>query len=143
MPKAIDRVQHNPRAMLILLRAVGASPLPGVHTTGARVAALLEAAEYLKAVATRLRTDGVSRVMTSVRYGVRAAEAIVDAAHAEKADLIVMSDRRGGGRVIPGAVAEAVRHATRTPILFVRVDDVPVEMLPGSATVRPRETANA
>jgi nucleotide-binding universal stress UspA family protein len=111
---------NDPRAKLILLRAVEATTLPGIDPIGAQVAIVREAEDYLESVAARLRRDGVSRVKTSVWYS-SAAKAIVEAAHTWCADLIVMSThgRSGLRRVIWGSVAESVVRGTRTPILLV------------------------
>ena len=123
---------------LILLRAVEAHALPGVDPTGAQVEIVREAEEYLAAMATRLREQGVERVETSVWYG-PAASTIVEAARLRKADLIAMSThgRSGLGRLILGSVAESVLRGTATPILLMRVPGAPVEAPKGAGLARP------
>jgi nucleotide-binding universal stress UspA family protein len=75
-------------------------------------------------------------VHTAVWYG-PAAPTIVEAAAAEKVDLIIMTSHgRGGiGRLIFGSVAESVLHGTRTPILLVRDVSSPLLPLLGAAEV--------
>jgi nucleotide-binding universal stress UspA family protein len=72
-------------------------------------------------------------VKTSVWYG-PAAPTIVEAAEAERADLIIISSHgRGGiGRLIFGSVAESVLHGTRIPILLVRDSGAPLLPLRGA-----------
>jgi hypothetical protein len=74
----------------------------------------------------------------SVWYS-RAAEAIVEAAHARRADLIVMSThgRSGLPRALRGSVAESVLRRTRTPILLVSAaGSVDVESGPDTVVAR-------
>jgi nucleotide-binding universal stress UspA family protein len=118
---------------LSLLRAAEIHALPGTDKIEAQVIAIREAEEYLAAVVRRLADRGFRRVETHVWYGPPAA-AIVEAATAQKADLIAMSThgRSGLGRLILGSVAESVLRGTTTPILIVRPDSVPLEV-PGGA----------
>jgi len=108
-------------ATLILLRAAEAHGSAFMDPNEAQVAVVREAEEYLAGVAARLRQTGVENVETSVWYG-PPAEAIGDAAHFRKADLIVMSThgRSGLGRLVLGSVAESVLRSTSTPILLLR-----------------------
>jgi nucleotide-binding universal stress UspA family protein len=143
LPTAIELLGDRPDATLILLRAAEARTLPGIDPTGAQVAVVREAEEYLEAVAGRLRDDGIPQVKTSVWYGA-AAPAIVQAARTAKADLIVMSThgRSGLGRLVLGSIAESVLRGTRTPILLLRADDAPVQTPSGSATAGEKEKVN-
>ena len=127
---------------LMLLRAAEAHTLPGVDPTEAQVEVVREAEEYLAAVATRLKEQGIDRVETSVWYG-PAASAIVEAARLRKADLIVMSThgRSGLGRLILGSVAESVLRGTATPILLLRAPGAPVEAPGGAGQARPTKEA--
>ena len=92
-----------------------------------------EAEAYVQGVAQRLRTEGMKDVETSVWYGAPAF-AIVEAARAQRVDLIVMTSHgRGGlGRAVFGSVAESVLRGTTTPILVLR---------PTGATVMPPDGA--
>ena len=116
-----------------LLRAAEAHTLPGADPVDAQVTAVREAEEYLASAAKRLRATGVKNVETHVWYG-PPASAIVEAAQAQKADLIVMSThgRSGLGRLVLGSVAESVLRGTRAPILVVRAESAPVEPLQGA-----------
>ena len=124
--KAIDVAK--PDSSLVLLRAAEAHTLPGLDATEAQVVIVRDAEDYLKAVAARLKAQGVNRVETSVWYG-PAASAIVEAARLKHADLIVMSThgRSGLGRLILGSVAESVLRGTTTPILLLRSPAAPLE----------------
>jgi hypothetical protein len=64
-----------------------------------------------------------------------AAPTIVEAASAEKVDLIIMTSHGHGGigRLIFGSVAESVLHGTRTPILLVRDVTSPLVPVLGAA----------
>ena len=116
-----------------LLRAAEAHTLPGADPVDAQVTAVREAEEYLASAAKRLRATGVKNVETHVWYG-PPASAIVEAAQAQKADLIVMSThgRSGLGRLVLGSVAESVLRGTRAPILVVRAESAPVEPQQGA-----------
>jgi nucleotide-binding universal stress UspA family protein len=124
---ALDLLNEQPTAMLVLLRAAEASAARASDRTEERARLVREAESYLNGVATGLREAGIRRVRTCVWYG-PAAPTIVEAAEAEKANLIVMTSHgRGGvGRLIFGSVAESVLHGTRTPILLVRDIGAPV-----------------
>lgn len=128
LPTAIELLRDSPDATLILLRAAEATTLPGVDPTGAQVAVVHEAEEYLEDVAARARDEGVSRVITSVWYS-QPAKAIVEAAPVRGADLIVMSThgRSGLRRIVLGSVAESVLRGTQTPILLVPAAGVRVD----------------
>jgi len=124
---ALDLLNEQPTAMLVLLRAAEPSMPPADDRAEERGRAVREAESYLHGVAAGLRESGIRRVKTCVWYG-PAAPTIVEAAEAEKANLIVMSShgRGGAGRLIFGSVAESVLHGTRTPILLVRDTSAPV-----------------
>jgi nucleotide-binding universal stress UspA family protein len=72
-----------------------------------------------------------------VWYG-PAAAAIVEAAAAQKADMIVMCThgRTGLGRLVLGSVAESVLRGTTIPILIVRADSAPLEIPRGAESAR-------
>lgn len=114
--------------MLVLLRAAEAYKLPGADPIQAQITAVHEAEEYLEAVSAKAREAGIEHVEIHVWYGPPAA-AIIEAAEAQKADLIVMSShgRSGLGRLILGSVTESVLRGTRTPILVLRPDGAPLE----------------
>jgi len=139
---AVEMMREQPGTTLVLLRAVEAPALPGVDATEAQVAVVHGAETYLEGVAARLAKDGVGPVKTSVWYG-PAAVSIVEAAHAGRVGLIVMTThgRSGLGRFILGSVAESVVRGTRTPILLVRDDAAPVAAPPGVANP-PEEAAH-
>jgi len=124
---AVDLLNAQPTAMLVLLRAAEPSMPLADDRVEDRARAVREAESYLNGVAAGLREGGIRRVKTCVWYG-PAAPTIVEAAEAEKANLIVMSShgRGGAGRLIFGSVAESVLHGTRTPILLVRDTSAPV-----------------
>jgi nucleotide-binding universal stress UspA family protein len=107
--------------------------LPGADVVEAQVTAVREAEEYLAAVMRRLEDRGIRRIETHVWYG-PAAAAIVEAASAQKADLIVMGThgRSGLGRLVLGSVAESVLRGTTIPILVVRADRAPVDVPRGA-----------
>jgi nucleotide-binding universal stress UspA family protein len=133
---ALDLAEKN-GATLSLLRAVEIHALPGTDKVEAQVTAIREAEEYLAAVVRRLADRGFRRAESHVWYGPPAA-AIVEAATAQKADLIVMSThgRSGLGRLILGSVAESVLRGTTTPILIVRADSAPLEVPRGAELAR-------
>ena len=126
---AIDILNEHPATTLLLVRAAE-SPRPSSgDSTADKERAVREAESYLNGVVAGLRECGITRVCAAVWYG-PAAPTIVEAASAEKVDLIIMTSHgRGGiGRLIFGSVAESVLHGTRTPILLVR--DVTSPLLP-------------
>jgi nucleotide-binding universal stress UspA family protein len=120
-------------ATISLLRAAEALTRPGADAVEAQVTAVKEAEEYLAAVVRRLADKGFKRVEPHVWYG-PAAAAIVEAASAQKADLIVMCThgRSGLGRLVLGSVAESVLRGTTTPILIVRADRAPLDVPRGA-----------
>ena len=109
-------------ATVLLMRAVEAPWLRGEDLVEAQVVVVRHAEDYLRDLADRLRADGHEAVDTSVWYGAPATS-IVDAANAQRANLIVMTShgRSGLGRLILGSVAESVLRGTTTPILLLRV----------------------
>jgi nucleotide-binding universal stress UspA family protein len=120
-------------AAISLLRAAEVRSLPGADTIEAQVKAVQEAEDYLARVVERLKARGIDRVETHVWYG-PAAASIVEAAAAQKIDLIVMSTHghSGLGRLVFGSVAESVLRGTRIPILIVRGENAPVEIPQGA-----------
>ena len=134
---AIDLLNEQPGAMLVLLRAAEAPKPLGSGRTEEQVRAVREAESYLNGVAAGLREAGVGRVKTCVWYG-PAATTIVEAAEVEKASLIVISSH---GR--SGVVAESVLHGTRTPILLVRDTRAPVLPPLGATTIRSTSDSSA
>ena len=81
-------------------------------------------------------------VETAVWYGT-AASSIVEAAEAQRADLIVMTShgRSGIGRLILGSVAESVLRGTSVPILLLRATSATV--LPPVGRTRQVEPAGS
>ena len=136
LDSAVDLAAGAP-VTYILIRAAEAHALPVADPTDAQVKVVREAEEYLGAVRARLAERRITDVQTGVWYG-PAAATIVEAAHARKVDLIVMSThgRSGLGRLILGSVAEAVLRGTTVPVLIVRAHDAPVESPPGRAEAR-------
>jgi nucleotide-binding universal stress UspA family protein len=136
LSSALDLAEKND-GTLSLLRAAEAYALPGTDKVEAQVTAIREAEEYLAAVVRRLADRGFRRVETHVWYG-PAAAAIVEAAAAQKADMIVMSThgRSGLGRLILGSVTESVLRGTTIPILIVRADSAPLEIPRGAESAR-------
>ena len=120
-------------AMISLLRAAETDTLPGADSPEAQVAALREAQEYLRRIVKRLEGEGMSRVEARVWYGPPAA-AIVGAARTEKVDLIVMAThgRSGLEHLVLGSVAESVLRGTPVPVLVVRPESAPVDVLVGA-----------
>ena len=136
LSNALDLAEKN-GATLSLLRAAEIHARPGTDKIEAQVTAIREAEEYLGAVVRRLADRGFRRAETHVWYGPPAA-AIVEAAAAQKVDLIVMSThgRSGLGRLILGSVTESVLRGTATPILIVRADSAPLEAPRGAELAR-------
>lgn len=132
LPTACDFAARD-GARISLVRAAEAMTLPGADVVEAQVTAVREAEEYLAAVVRRLEDRGIRRVETHVWYG-PAAAAIVEAAAAQKADLIVICThgRSGVGRLVLGSVAESVLRGTTTPILVVRADHAPLDVPRGA-----------
>jgi nucleotide-binding universal stress UspA family protein len=121
-----------------LLRAAEARTLPGVDSPKAQVAAVRKAQEYLRRVIKRLNSKGMTKVEANVWYGPPTA-AIVESAHTQKVDLIVMSThgRSGLGRLVLGSVTESVLRGTTVPILIVRSDGAPVDAPVGAGQAGP------
>ena len=119
-------------AKLVLLRAAEAHTTVA-DPTEAQVTVVREAEEYLTALRARMLAGGAAEVETSVWYGPPAG-AIVEAATTQKVDLIVMSThgRSGLGRLILGSVAETVLRGTTIPILVVRNEGAPVDVVSGA-----------
>lgn len=141
LPKAVELVQQNNGAKLVLVRAVDPASLPGVGFTTAQVAAINEAAEYLRSVAAQLQNEGVDLVVRSVWYAA-AGPAIVEAARTVKPDFIVMVSS-GADRLIPGRVAEFVLHRMRMPIVLVAAGKAPAETPAGRTSARGTEMIHA
>ena len=78
------------------------------------------ARDYLDAIAARLRLDGLT-VVTRVMGGA-VADAILDVANTESADLIAMAThgRSGIGRFLLGSVADRVTAHADVPVILVR-----------------------
>ena len=133
---AVDLTAGAP-VTYVLIRAAEAHALPVADPMEAQVKVVREAEEYLGAVRARLAERNITDVVPGVWYG-PAAATIVEAAHAKKVDLIVMSThgRSGLGRLILGSVAEAVLRGTTVPVLIVRAHDAPLEPPPGRAEAR-------
>ena len=129
--KAVDGAEG---ATICLLRAAEADAAPGAESPEAQLAALREARDYLRKIVRRLEDKGVKRVEARVWYGPPAA-AIVGAARTEKVDLIVMATHGRGGleRLVLGSVAEAVLRSASVPVLVVRPEGVPMDILDGAA----------
>ena len=131
---AIDILNEHPASTLLLVRAAEALRPAVGEPMAEKERAIRTAESYLDGVAAGLRECGITRVRTAVWYG-PAAPTIVEAATAEKVDLIIMTSHGCGGigRLIFGSVAESVLHGTRTPILLVRDVTSPVLPLLGAA----------
>lgn len=115
LPKAMDLAKQSDGAKLCLVRAVEPVTRPDGFAA-VPMAAINEAAEYLKSVAEQLQNEGADLIWRSVRYATAGA-AIVDAAKTVKADLVVMASR--AAEVTPGTLAEFVRQRTGIPIVLV------------------------
>jgi nucleotide-binding universal stress UspA family protein len=141
---AIDILTEHPATTLLLLRAAESARGPAGDPMLERAHAVREAESYLNGVAAGLRECGITRVRTTVWYG-PAAPTIVEAAMAEKADLIIMTSHGHGGigRLIFGSVAESVLQGTRTPILLVRDVTSPLLPLRGAAEPASRQESDA
>jgi nucleotide-binding universal stress UspA family protein len=140
---AIDILTEHPATTLLLLRAADSAP-PSEDPMSDKARSVREAESYLNGVAAGLRECGITRVRTTVWYG-PAAPTIVEAATAEKADLIIMTSHGSGGigRLIFGSVAESVLQGTRTPILLVRDVTSPLLPLRGAAEPVPSQEPDA
>jgi len=120
LPKAVELVNDNDGAKVVVVRAVDPAALDGAGLTQAKVKAINEAADYLGDVAARLREKGVRPITRSILYAAPG-PAIVSAARAVKADVIVMvsGHRSAAGHLVPGPVAEFVRQRSGRPVLLV------------------------
>lgn len=119
LPTAVQLVKEQ-GASLSLMRAVEAWGATR-DLVEAEISVIREAEQYLAKLADLLRANGCTHVKTSVWYGAPA-RSVIDAAEAQKADLIVMTShgRSGISRLIMGSVAESVLRGTTTPILLLR-----------------------
>ena len=113
LPKALELAEDG-AAKLVLMRAIDPATLAGGY---GRVAAINEAAEYLRNVAARLRREGIDVVGRSVCYAA-AGPAIVEAARRMKPALIVMATN-GAARSIHESVVTFVLDRTQMPIVLV------------------------
>jgi nucleotide-binding universal stress UspA family protein len=122
---------------LVLVRAVNARIIPGADVTSEQGIAVREAEEYLAALKDKLGKAGARGVETHVWYG-PAAPAVVEAARANKVDLIVMTTHgRSEMRLVFGSVAESVLRGTTVPILLVRPGGAPIEAPASPGEVKP------
>jgi len=129
-------------AALLLLRAAEAPVLTVGDPTEAQVKVVREAEEYLDAAKRRLRTDTGVPITTAVWYG-HPSEAIAEAAHFNRVDMVVMTThgRSGLGRILLGSVAESVIRSTATPMLVLHPDGAPLQAPRGES--RPAATGCA
>jgi nucleotide-binding universal stress UspA family protein len=140
---ALDILNEHPTTTLILVRAAESRP-PAGGDRAEEDRALREAESYLNGVVAGLRECGITQVRAAVWSG-PAAPTIIEAASAEKVDLIIMTSRgRGGaGAMIFGTVAESVLHGTRTPILVVRDVTSPLRpLLDATEAVAPGDSGS-
>ena len=114
LPKAIELAKPNGAAKLVLVRAVDPATFPDAS---GQVAAINEAAEYLRSVAARVRNEGFDVVGQSVCY-TAAGPAIVEVARTVRPTVIVMVSR-DADRLGPGSVAEFVQDRTEMPVVLV------------------------
>lgn len=93
-------------------------PSPGV--TDRRLAAVV-GAKVLEQGANLARDEGAGQVETVELEG-KAAEALVEAAGRQQADLVVIGSRGFGaiGRLVHGSVSTEVSHEVRCPCLVVK-----------------------
>jgi nucleotide-binding universal stress UspA family protein len=133
---ALDLAERS-GATIVLLRVAVAYPKPGTDLVAAQLAAVREADQYLAAATRRLRASGFERIESHVWNGSPAA-AVVEAAKAQRADMIVMTThgRSGFGRLILGSVAESVLRGTRVPVLIVREASAPIDIPAGVMSAR-------
>ena len=131
LPKAAELAKQNGAAKLVLVRAVDPATLPGGH---GQVAAINQAAEYLRNVAVRLRNGGVDVVGRSVCYAA-AGPAIVEAARTVRPAFIVMVSS-DADRLTRGSVAEFVLDRTQVPIVRVAPRSASTENLATRALAR-------
>ena len=119
LPTAVQLAKEQ-GASLLLMRAVETWGIAS-DVVEAEIRVVREAEHYLGKLANLLQANGCTRVDTSVWYGAPA-RSVVDAASAQKADLIIMTSHGRGGisRLIMGSVTESVLRGTTTPILLLR-----------------------
>lgn len=143
LPEAVELVEQNEGAKVVLVRAVDPATLAG-GGADVRSTAINAAAEYLGEVAAQLRKQGVRPVVRSVWYAAPGVT-IAGVARAVKPDLIVMSARRrnDAGRLVPGPIAEFVRDRTRMPILLVAAGGMPATIPARRATAPEAEPVHA
>jgi nucleotide-binding universal stress UspA family protein len=112
----VKRYGRPERAQVVLYRAVG----PDFGLPEVEAEALAEAREYLLRMERELNYAGVP-CKTRIGRG-PAAEAIVEAAAEERADLILMTTRGGSkvSRWLVGGVTEQVMRLSPVPVLVVR-----------------------
>lgn len=108
-------------AEVTLLRVALAHTFPGMDPVQHQVNVVREAEEYLAKVEANLKSVGVKKVSSVVRYGNDAQE-IVDHARDREFDLIAMSThgRTGLSQFVLGSVAAKVIHTATVPILLCR-----------------------
>jgi len=108
-------------AEVTLLRVALAHTFPGMDPVQHQVNVVREAEEYLAKVEANLKSVGVKKVSSVVRYGNDAQE-IVDHARDRDFDLIAMSThgRTGLSQFVLGSVANKVIHTATVPILLCR-----------------------
>ncbi len=105
---------------ILLVRAVFVPPsLARIDTAKLQAAEVKAAEDYLEETSERLRLQGI-RAKTKIVNG-PAADAILDAAHAEKGTLIALAThgRTGLGRWMLGSVAEKIVRASDLPVLLL------------------------
>jgi len=120
---------------IVLVRVVemAATSYKGAYVTSAEDLAKIDAntkrieeerknnaAEYLKGVVSRLKSDGV-KYQTEVLSG-RVAESLVDYSEANAVDLILIAThgRSGISRWVRGSIADRILRASCVPVLMVR-----------------------
>ena len=127
LPLAVD-LARSAGAELLLLKAIETRGAPELHSFGRSLPEMegllmklqREALAKLEQRARHLREEGLA-VRTLALVG-DAAEMIVDQAHEQQADLIVMATHGYSGlqRWTLGSIADKALHASRTPLLLVR-----------------------
>ncbi|MFB6106238.1 MAG: universal stress protein [Halobacteriaceae archaeon] len=122
--RAIDLADHY-GATLHLLYVVDESALPlDAHARAVFEAAAQQGRESVVALADRARRAGVEPVITAVRRGTPH-EVILDYAHEEGADVVVMGThgRRGVDRYLLGSTTERVLRLADVPVLVVQMNE--------------------
>lgn len=109
----------------VLVRAVEyplfyALPLPAVDDDGGEAVAQ-QARDYVRAVASRIRSETPVDVEVEVVVADSAAPAIIDAAWAHQADVVALATHgRGASRLVVGSVADKVLRAGPEAVLLFR-----------------------